>query len=82
MDIWVRGWDRDQEKLPYQVSTESSIYCGHLRTTQADVPVEKTPTFTGWEDGGNDMVLVKWLQKAGIKYIVFQRRKKQRNQRK
>lgn len=76
MDSWARGWDRDQEKLPYQASTESSIYWGHPQTTQEDVPVEKTPTLTGQEDGENDIVLVKWPQKAGIKYTVFWRRKK------
>lgn len=76
MDSWAKGWDRDLEKLPYQASTESSIYCGHPQTTQADVPIEKTPTWTGQEDGENYIVLVKWPQKVGFKYTVFQRRKK------
>lgn len=76
MDSWARGWDRDHEKLPYQASAESSIYCGYPQTTQADAPVEKTPAFTGQEDGENDIVIVKGPQKAGIKYIIFRRRKK------
>lgn len=82
MDSWARGWDRDQEKLPYHASTESSICCGHPQTTQADVPIEKTPTGTGQGDGENHIVLVKLPQKAGLKYTVFQRRKNIKKQKK
>lgn len=83
MDSWARGWDRDQEKLTYHASTETSICCGHPQTTQAeDAPIEKTPTGTGQGDGENDIVLVKLPQRAGLKYTVFQRRKNTKKRKK
>ncbi|XP_030415094.1 tetratricopeptide repeat protein 6 isoform X5 [Gopherus evgoodei] len=50
--------------------------------TLVDIPMERTPIFTGQEDSDDDMVLAERARKAGIKYIIFPKKKKTKKSKK
>uniref|UniRef100_A0A452IGL2 Uncharacterized protein n=1 Tax=Gopherus agassizii TaxID=38772 RepID=A0A452IGL2_9SAUR len=50
--------------------------------TLVDIPMERTPIFTGQEDSDDDMVLAERARKAGIKYIIFPQKKKTKKSKK
>ncbi|KAH1170981.1 tetratricopeptide repeat protein 6 isoform X2 [Mauremys mutica] len=56
--------------------------CDEPLPTLVDIPMQRTPIFTGQEDSDDDMVLAEKARKAGIKYIIFPPKKKTKKSKK
>ncbi|XP_067388344.1 tetratricopeptide repeat protein 6 [Emydura macquarii macquarii] len=56
--------------------------CDEPLPTLVDIPMEKTPFLTRQEDSDDDIVLAEKARKAGIKYIIFPKRKKTKKSKK
>ncbi|XP_038263522.1 tetratricopeptide repeat protein 6 isoform X4 [Dermochelys coriacea] len=56
--------------------------CDEPLPAQVDLPMERIPIFRRQEDTDDDIVLVEKARKAGIKYIIFPKRKKTKKSKK